>query len=158
MATIVQSRHADMTHTNHALTGPKLSVWTVPVARFLYSLIFILAGINHFSSGTIGYAASSGVPFANILVPISGAMAIAGGISVLLGSHARFGALLLILFLVPVTIMMHNFWAVTDPAAAQMQMVNFLKNLGLMGGALLIAFYGAGPVSWDQHHRQHHVK
>ena len=71
------------------------------------------------------------------------------GLSVLLGFHARIGGLLLVVFLVPVTLAMHKFWGVADPAVAQLQMILFTKNLALIGGALLIAFFGAGPTSLD---------
>ena len=86
---------------------------------------------------------------ANILVPLSGLLALFGGISILLGYFARFGAMLLILFLVPVTLTMHNFWDISDPAIHQMQMIQFMKNLTILGGVILIAFYGAGPKSID---------
>jgi putative oxidoreductase len=65
-----------------------------------------------------------------------------------LGYRARIGAWLLI-FLVPVTLMMQNFWAVKDPTMAQMQMVMFMKNLSMLGGALLISQFGSGPCSLD---------
>src|SRR6516165_1475326 len=70
-------------------------------------------------------------------------------LSVLLGYRARLGAWLVILFLVPVTIMFHNFWAVRDPMMAQIQQGFFLANLSRLGGALLIAHFGAGPFSLD---------
>lgn len=126
-------------------------LWAVPVGRFLFSLIFIMSGINHFSSGSISYAASAGVPFADILVPISGVFAILGGLSVLTGFHARFGALILLMFLIPVTLIMHDFWNMTQPQMVQEQMIHFMKNLSMIGGAVLIAFYGAGPISIDNH-------
>jgi putative oxidoreductase len=123
--------------------------WIIPISRFLFSQIFIISGFNHFTSGSIGYADSMGVPMADMLVPISGLIAILGGGSILLGLHARFGGVLILLFLVPVTLMMHKFWSYTNPAEAQMQMIQFLKNMALIGGAMLFAFYGAGPVSMD---------
>src|SRR5436309_8025383 len=86
--------------------------WVVLAGRVLYSAIFIMAGLGHFSHQEIGYAAQQGVPIAGLLVPLSGVIALAGGLSVLLGYRARAGAWLLALFLVPVTVMMHNFWAV----------------------------------------------
>lgn len=144
MATLAQSRS-----THVAYPRVKAKLWAVPVGRLFYSLIFIFSGINHFSSGTISYAAASGVPYPNILVPISGALAIVGGISILLGWMTRVGAIVLLAFLVPVTFMMHAFWGIADPAMAQMQMIHFMKNLSLIGGALLLAFYGAGPISID---------
>jgi putative oxidoreductase len=128
------------------------STWAIPLGRFLFSLIFILAGINHFSSGSISYAANQGIPMADILVPISGLIALIGGLSILVGYHARVGAILILLFLVPVTILMHNFWDVADPQMAQMQMTNFMKNLSMIGGALLVASFGAGPMSYDHSH------
>lgn len=131
----------------------KSSLWAVPIGRILFSLIFIVSGISHFSSQTISYATSMGVAMADILVPVSGLMAIIGGLSVMLGFRARVGALILLAFLVPVTFKMHAFWTVEDLMDAQNQMVNFMKNLGLIGGAILISFYGSGPKSLDQ--RQH---
>jgi putative oxidoreductase len=89
------------------------------------------------------------VPWANILVPIAGVLALLGGLSVLLGFKARWGAWLLVFFLVPVSVMMHAFWAVKDPTMAQMQLVNFMKNITMLGGALLVVYFGAGPVSVD---------
>ncbi len=123
--------------------------YTVLFGRILLSLIFLIAAPGHFSAGTIQYAASHGVPLPSVLVPISGVLALLGGLSVLLGFKARWGAVLLLLFLVPVTLVMHNFWAVHDPAMAQMQKVNFLKNLAMMGGSLLVFYFGSGPVSLD---------
>jgi putative oxidoreductase len=53
------------------------------------------------------------------------------------------------LFLVPVTIVMHQFWGLSDPQMAAMQKANFLKNVALIGAALMIMYYGSGPVSLD---------
>jgi putative oxidoreductase len=142
---------ANYHYNERSVIRAKASLWVVPVARFFFSFIFILAGFNHFSSGSVSYAAAQGIPIPDILVPVSGLIAIVGGLSVLLGIHARMGAALLLIFLVPVTLLMHNFWAVADPQMAQTQMTNFLKNLSLIGGALLVLFYGAGPISFDNH-------
>jgi len=121
---------------------------TVLLGRILFSLIFVMSGPNHFSKQTIAYAASQGVPLASIAVPLSGAIALAGGLSILLGYRAKIGAWLIALFLVGVT-PLHNFWAVQDPMMAQMQMVMFMKNISMFGGALLISQFGAGPFSLD---------
>jgi putative oxidoreductase len=123
--------------------------YLVPVGRTLYAAIFLLAGPGHFTQPIIGYAASQGVPLAGILVPLSGVIALLGGLSILLGYRVRIGASLLILFLVPVTLALHNFWAVPDPMMAQMQQAMFMKNLSMLGGALLILYFGAGPFSLD---------
>ncbi len=126
--------------------------WTralVPIGRVFLALIFVLSGLGHFSSGTIRYAASAGVPAAGVLVPLAGILAIAGGLSVATGFWARIGALLLVVFLVPVTLTMHAFWAVSDPMMRQIQQLMFLKNVSMLGGALLLMYFGAGPISFD---------
>jgi len=124
--------------------------YTVLLGRIFYSLIFIMSSFEHFSGKTIGYAASQGVPLASILVPFSGMMALLGGLSIILGYKSRWGALLLIMFLVPVTFMMHNFWAISDPMAKQMQMIMFMKNVSMLGAALMILHFGAGPLSLEK--------
>jgi len=121
----------------------------VVLGRFFFALIFLMAGANHFNRQTIGYAASQGVPLASIAVPLSGVLAIAAGLSILLGYRAKLGAWLIALFLVPVTLMMHKFWAVQDPMMAQIQMILFMKNIAMLGGALLVSQFGAGPFSFD---------
>ena len=108
---------------------------------------------NHFSPQTIAYAASQGVPLASIAVPLSGIIAMAGGLSILLVYRAKIGAWLIVLFLVPVTLMMHNFWTMHDPTAAQMNMIMFMKNMAMLGGALLISQFGSGPLSLDNRKR-----
>src|SRR5437773_11999472 len=122
---------------------------TTLVGRILYSLVFIMAAPGHFTAETIAYAAAQGVPLANLAVPASGILALLGGLSIGLGYKARWGAIALVAFLVPVTVMMHNFWAVTDPMMRQMQMVMFMKNLALIGAALTFAVHGAGALSVD---------
>jgi putative oxidoreductase len=84
-----------------------------------------------------------------VLVPLSGILALVGGLSVLLGYRARFGAFLLLLFLVPVTLIMHRFWGLSDPQMVMMQKANFMKNVSLIGATLVIMYYGSGPVSLD---------
>ena len=121
----------------------------VVLGRFLFALIFLMAGANHFNKQAIGYAASQGVPLAAITVPFSGVLAIVGGLSILLGYRAKLGSWLLVLFLVPVTLMMHKFWTVQDPMMSQIQMILFMKNVSMLGGALLISQFGAGPFSLD---------
>jgi putative oxidoreductase len=114
-----------------------------------FAAIFLTAGPNHFAKQTIGYAASQGVPLASIAVPVSGLLGLIGGLSILLGYRAKIGAWLIALFLIPVTFMMHKFWTVSDPMTAQVQMVMFMKNVAILGGALLLSQFGAGPWSLD---------
>jgi len=122
----------------------------VPIARLLFVALFLMSAPSHFKAQTIAYAAQQGVPLASILVPLSGVLAIAGGLSVLIGWHARAGAWLLVAFLVPVTLAMHAFWNVSEPMPRMIQQAMFMKNLAMLGGALLVAYWGAGPVSLDE--------
>jgi len=125
------------------------------LGRVLLCLLFLVSGITfHFTSDAIQYAEAQGVPAASLLVPLSGVLAIVGALSVMLGYRAKLGAWLLVIFLVPVTLMMHNFWAIADPMQRQVQMIMFMKNLGLLGGVLLIAYWGAGPISMDNRQSQ----
>jgi putative oxidoreductase len=123
--------------------------YLVALGRLFYSLIFVVAGFGHFTHQEIAYAAAQGIPIAGVLVPASGIMAIVGGLSVLLGFHGKVGAWLLVLFLVPVTLTMHNFWAVKDPMMQQIQMAMFLKNISMLGSALFFTQIGTGPLSLD---------
>src|SRR5688572_1360187 len=131
---------------------PAATHYLAPLGRLLFSVIFLLSAPGHFTAMGVEYGASAGVPLPGVLVPVAGLFLIIGGLSVLLGYHARVGAALLLLFLVPVTFYMHRFWGIDDPAMAQMQQVHFIKNVSLMGGALLLIYFGAGPVSLDARH------
>lgn len=133
----------------HTWAHPSTAYW-VPLGRLLFSLVFLLAAPAHFTAQGIGYAAGQGVPLPNILVPFTGILLILGGLSVLLGYHTRVGAVLLAIFLVPVTLLMHPFWAIDDPSAAQVQQIMFMKNLALLGGTLLLLHFGPGPLSLDE--------
>ncbi len=144
MSTTIAARKTPVTTGSLAA-----SRYAAPLGRALFAAIFVMSGFGHFSPALIQYAAQQGVPFAGLLVPLSGLIAVAGGLSILLGYHARVGALLLVVFLVPVTLSMHAFWNVTDPMMAQMQMAMFMKNLAMLGAAILVIHFGAGPVSLD---------
>jgi putative oxidoreductase len=119
------------------------------LGRLLFALIFVMSGPRHFMSQTIAYAALQGVPMASVAEPFSGVLAFIGGLSILLGYRAKLGAWLIVLFLVGVTPMMHKFWVVTDPVMYEMQFVMFMKNVSMLGGALLITQLGSGPWSLD---------
>ena len=121
----------------------------VLLGRFLFVTIFLMSGPFHFTKQAIGYASSQGVPLASLAVPVSGLIALAGALSILLGYRAKTGAWLIVLFLLPVSFLMHKFWAVSDPMMAQVQMMMFMKNISMMGAALLISQFGSGPLSLD---------
>jgi len=120
------------------------------IARVLFAAIFLAAAPRHFTDEAVGHAQELGVPLARLAVPLSGALAILGALSVLVGYQARLGALALIGFLVPVTLMMHAFWRIADPVQVHIQQAMFMKNVSMLGGALLLVYFGAGPLSIDQ--------
>jgi putative oxidoreductase len=124
-----------------------------PTGRILFALIFITAAPRHFSHEGIQHATDLGTPLAGLLVPVSGVMALAGGLSVALGYKSRWGALLLVAFLLPVTLTMHAFWKLHDPATTHIQQAMFAKNISMLGAALLLTQFGAGPVSIDSRQR-----
>lgn len=136
-------------HSSASLSTTGLARYAVPVGRVLFGLLFVLAAPGHFTSETIDMAAAQGVPLASLAVPLSGVISALGGLGIALGYRTRISAALLVAFLVPVTIAMHPFWAATDPMMAMIHRVMFLKNVALLGAALLIGYFGAGPLSLD---------
>lgn len=108
-----------------------------------------MAIIRNLSPETIKNASAAGVPLASIAVPLSGIIASLGAISIIIGYKTKIGAWLIVLYLLPATFMTHRFWAVTDPLMQQMKMMHFMKNFSMLGGALIISYWGAGPFSID---------
>ena len=110
------------------------------VGRVLYGGFFVLSGINHFAKNRAmaGYAASKGVPMARLAVYISGLFLLFGGLGVLLWAYISWAVLALAIFLVIVSLKMHAFWSMQDPNMKMADMTNFLKNMALLGGALLL--------------------
>lgn len=121
------------------------------LGRILFSTIFLLKSFDHFSPKMISHMAGMGVPMASILVPIAGIMALLGGLSILLGYKAKVGAWLLVIFLLPVTFMVHRFWDSKDFFSNMMHQYCFFKNISLLGAALMISYFGSGPLSLDRH-------
>ncbi len=121
------------------------------IGRVLFAAIFILSGIGHLTKlpAMTQYAAAFKVPQPKLAVVISGLMIIAGGLSILLGVYVQAGALVLVLFLIPVAISMHPFWGVPDAMQAANQQAHFLKNLSLAGAALLVYYFATlYPDAW----------
>jgi uncharacterized membrane protein YphA (DoxX/SURF4 family) len=114
------------------------------IGRIIFGGFFIMSGINHFTNAGMmsGYAKSKNVPAAYLAVVGTGVMLVLGGLSVLLGLFPVLGLILLIVFLIPTSVLIHNFWTVQDPQARAAEQVNFLKNLALTGAALAL-MYGA---------------
>ena len=119
----------------------------VLIVRILVALLFLGAGIAHFSQREImaGYAVSKCVPAAGLMVDISGAVIILGGLMVAVGVWPDLGALLLVGFLVPTALLMHDFWRETDPASKVNEQTQSLKELSLTGAALALFAFFASP-------------
>lgn len=125
--------------------------WAPLAGRFLITLIFLRSAIGKIGNfaGVAGNMAAKGMPFAEALLVCAIALEIVGGLCVLVGWKARWGALALLIFLIPATLIFHNFWAV-DPAAAKEvanQTNHFLKNVSIMGALIFICGMGSGPLS-----------
>ena len=131
----------------------QLTALLVPVGRLLFASIFLYYGPFNFTPGNVQLAINAGMPMPNVLVPVGGVIALAGALSIVLGMRARVGGALLVLFLLPTLVVMHAFWKF-EGEQAQAQIANFLRNLSLLGAALLICHFGAGPYSVDERRRR----
>jgi len=118
------------------------------VGRVLITPLFLLSGYQKITGFTAAAAsmAKAGLPFPEFLLIGSIAFELGGGLMVLLGWHARFGALLLAVFTIAATLVFHNFWAV-DAARYSGQLSQFMKNLAILGGLVYIMVAGSGPFS-----------
>ena len=110
------------------------------VGRILFGGFFLMSGINHFKGLCMlkGYAASKGVPAPGLAVAVSGLLMLVGGLGVILGVYIMWSVTALVLFLLPVTFIMHAYWKDTDPNMRMNNRINFMKNLALLGAALML--------------------
>jgi len=117
------------------------------VGRILVGCYYLQSAFHHFTSaGQMARAAAAhGVPAPEVAVIAGGVLLLIGGLSLLLGVYPQLGVASLVLFLVPVTLIMHPFWA--DHASMQRQndLINFGKNIGLLGSSLMFL---AVPRPW----------
>ena len=122
--------------------------------RILMAVIFLNSGFGKITgfSATAGFMASKGMPMVEFLLVGAIVFELAGAIMLIAGWRVHWGALLLIAFTIPATLMFHNFWAV-DAAQVQNQLNHFLKNVTIIGGLLYVMAFGAGPLSLDNRRR-----
>jgi len=126
------------------------------VGRILVSIIFISAAYGKITgfAGTRGYMMNTpafqmlGESLTSLFLVGAIFLLLVGSISIVVGFNAKLGALALIIFLIPTTLIFHNFWALEE-AKAGMQRIMFLKNLAIMGGLFIIAANGVGSLSMD---------
>jgi putative oxidoreductase len=117
------------------------------IARTLIAIIFVRSGIDKIFdfAGTQQRMAEAGIPLTPIVLVFAILFEIVGGLMIISGFKARIGALLLIIFMIPTTIVFHN------PIADANQTIQFFKNLAIIGGLLMVYTYGAGPISVDEY-------
>jgi putative oxidoreductase len=118
------------------------------IGRILITAIFLHSAYGKITGFSVvaGVMAKKGMPFAEVLLVGAIVFELAGGLMVLLGWKARWGALLLALFVVPATLIFHDFWAV-DAAQYRNQLNHFLKNMSILGALIFIMGAGSGPLS-----------
>lgn len=137
------------------------------LGRFCLSIIFLDSSINKFLNlqpmadafiSSVYNLMNHGVgvewiqkggeiflPYSNILIIIAGTIELLGGLLILLGIYVRFGAFLLLIFLIPATLVFHHFWYLEGDERL-LQSIMFLKNLAIFGGLLLVLAFGKGIV------------
>ena len=110
------------------------------IGRFVLGGFFLYNGFNHLANAEAlaGYAAAKKTPNPRFDVEATGALMVASGASLAFGLKPRLGAAGIIAFLAAVTPMMHDFWTHTDPGQRQAELINFSKNIALMGAALAL--------------------
>jgi uncharacterized membrane protein YphA (DoxX/SURF4 family) len=114
------------------------------VGRILFAFMFVASGLNHLTKAEAmaGYAAYKKVPAPKLANLLSGVLMLLGGLSIILGVYADLGALVLAILLVAMAVKMHDFWN-AQGEAKQPEMIGFLKNISMAGGALFLFAYAA---------------
>ena len=121
--------------------------------RILLALIFVISGYGKLVGfdGTVGYIASKGLPLPQLAAAAAIAIELVGGVLLVIGWQTRWAATAIFLFMIPTTLIFHAFWAAA--ANQQMETIQFMKNLSIMGGMLYAMAFGAGPLSVDNRKR-----
>jgi putative oxidoreductase len=120
------------------------------VARVLLMILFVIFGWSKLTnfSGTVGYMAAEGAPLPTISAIIAIVMEFFVGLALVIGFYTRPLALLLALYTLGTGLIGHHFWTMTDGDRAA-NMINFYKNVSIMGGLLLLCVTGPGKYSVD---------
>ena len=119
-----------------------LMMYIFYVSRILFGGYFVYSAFNHLfrEKSFSAYAASKGVPMPRLAVAISSILLFLGGAGILIGLYVPFAVAALVIFLIPATFIMHDFWKATDQTTRAIQQTIFAKNLALLGGALAFLF------------------
>lgn len=128
---------------------PSNSVITLS-GRILLSVVFLISGLFKVAgySQIVSYAAAAHLPAPGVAIALAAVAELGCGLAILAGFKTRIAAWILFLYLIPTSFIFHNFWAVQG-VEQQTQMVNFIKNVAIMGGLLLLSVNGAGAYSAD---------
>lgn len=131
--------------------NPNIQPAAALVGRILLATIFVISGFGKIFTfaATAGYMASKGLPMPQVLLAITIMIELLGGLMLVAGFKTRWVALVFFLWLIPVTFVFHAFWGL-DPKEAQTQQIQFLKNVAIMGGMLMVFAFGAGRYSVDK--------
>jgi putative oxidoreductase len=115
--------------------------------RIVVGVYYLWSAFKHFANmaGMAKYVAAQGIPMPEAAVIVSGILLAIAGVTLLLGIYPHIGVAALVFFFIPVTLAMHAFWADTDPAARQANLLNFTKNAALLGSSLMFL---AVPRPW----------
>ena len=120
--------------------------------RVMIATIFLMSAVGNkipnFSQ-VAGFMGTEGVPMPQFLLAGAIVFLIAGSVSVIVGYKARWGAAMLFVFLALATYFFHDFWTM-EGAKQQEEMVQFMKNLALMGTMLFLMVNGSGPCSVEK--------
>ena|SRR5687768_8271456 len=128
---------------------------TALVGRILIGAIFVMSGIAKLTNTeeTVAHMTSAGIPMAHTLAIVAGVAEVAGGLALVFGLLTRLAALGLILFMIPTTLIFHAFWTF-EGAEQKMQMINFMKNLAIIGGLATVFAFGPSRYSVDKKIRE----
>ena len=120
------------------------------IGRVMLALVFVFAGLSKLMDpdATIAYMESSGIENISLLMYSAAVIELLGGLLLIFGYKTRVGASLLMVFLVGVTCMMHNFWAF-EGAAQKEEMIHFFMNVSIFGGLLYVLCFGSGKYGFD---------
>jgi putative oxidoreductase len=131
-----------------------LPTWAL-IGRILIASIFLVSGIAKLTDtpGTVAHMAAMGIPYPETLALVAGAAEVLGAIAIATGFLTRIASVGLILFMIPTTLIFHAFW--NDAGQERLpQMVNFMKNLAILGGLAVLMAQGAGRFSIDHRIRR----
>jgi putative oxidoreductase len=149
MATLTSSNYAGMSGGNALALSPAQNAFAL-IGRILIAVLFLPSGFGKIMgfAGAVGYIASKGVPLPEVCAAIAVFCEFFLCLALLVGFQARWAALGLAIFVLVITPIFHNYWAVPQ-AMVMMQKLNFFKNLAIAGGLLGFAAFGAGAYSVD---------